>query len=75
MPLLDRKVAIVTGAAQGIGARLAIGLAKDGARVIVADVLDGTEVVEQIRSLGGESYSLITDISDDSQSCFAQFAT
>lgn len=64
--LLEGKVAIVTGAAQGIGARLAIGLAKDGAKVIVADVLDGTEVVEQIRSLGGESYSLIADISDDS---------
>ena len=66
MTLLERKVAIVTGAAQGIGARFAIGLAKEGAKVIVADVVDGTEVVEQIRSLGGESHSLITDITDDS---------
>lgn len=43
--MLEGKVAIVTGAAQGIGARFAVGLAKEGARVIVADVLDGNDVV------------------------------
>ncbi len=73
MTILERKVAIVTGAAQGIGARLAVGLAKEGARVIVADVLDGTDVVEQISGLGGEAHALITDVSDDS-SCLEMVA-
>ena len=38
---LNGKVAIVTGAARGIGAELARALAAAGARVVVADVLDG----------------------------------
>lgn len=73
MSLLESKVAIVTGAAQGLGARFAVGLAKEGARVIVADVLDGTSVTKQIRGLGGDSYSLITDITVDS-SCLEMVA-
>lgn len=71
--LLEGKVAIVTGAAQGLGARFAVGLAKEGARVIVADILDGVEVVERIKELGGESYSLITDVTVDS-SCLEMVA-
>ncbi|MDK1118048.1 MAG: SDR family oxidoreductase [Anaerolineae bacterium] len=71
--LLKEKVAIVTGGAQGLGARFAVGLAKQGAKVIVADILDGTEVAEEIRELGGESYSQITDVTDDS-SCVALVA-
>ncbi len=71
--LLEGKVAIVTGAAQGLGARFALGLAKEGARVIVADVLDGAEVVERIKELGGESYALITDVTVDS-SCLKMVA-
>ena len=71
--LLEGKVAIVTGAAQGIGARFAVGLAREGAKVIMADVLDGAEVVEQIKELGGESFSLVADITVDS-SCLEMVA-
>ena len=71
--LLEGKVAVVTGAAQGLGASFALGLANEGARVIVADVLDGAEVVERIKELGGESYSLITDVTVDS-SCLEMVA-
>jgi NAD(P)-dependent dehydrogenase (short-subunit alcohol dehydrogenase family) len=38
MPMLDGKVAIVTGGAQGIGRAIADGLAREGARIVVADL-------------------------------------
>jgi NAD(P)-dependent dehydrogenase (short-subunit alcohol dehydrogenase family) len=38
MPALDGKVAIVTGGAQGIGRAIADGLAREGARIVVADL-------------------------------------
>jgi NAD(P)-dependent dehydrogenase (short-subunit alcohol dehydrogenase family) len=40
---LEGKVAIVTGAAQGIGRAIAEGLARDGARIVVADVKEAEE--------------------------------
>ena len=68
MSLLDGKVAIVTGAAQGIGASLAAGLAAEGAKLVISDVLDGAEIAAQIKRQGGAAVSLITDITD-SKSC------
>tara|TARA_B110000090_G_scaffold153797_1_gene168803 strand:+ start:798 stop:1553 length:756 start_codon:yes stop_codon:yes gene_type:complete len=70
MRLMKGKAAIVTGAAQGIGARLALGIALEGAKVIVADILDGNEVVEKIRAQGGEAEFIRADITDDA-SCEA----
>lgn len=54
---LDGKVAIITGAATGIGKAAALLFAQEGARVIVADVDDdnGDQVVAQIRLTGGEA--------------------
>lgn len=48
MGVLDGKVAIVTGAARGVGRGIATALAKEGARVAVADVLDASAVVAEI---------------------------
>ncbi len=45
---LKDKVAIVTGGARGIGAAFCDALAVAGAKVVVADVLDGTQVAERI---------------------------
>jgi len=56
---LDGQVAIVTGAAQGIGRKIAEGLAGVGARVVVADVQAADEVAN---SLGGMAVAV--DVSD-----------
>jgi NAD(P)-dependent dehydrogenase (short-subunit alcohol dehydrogenase family) len=60
------KVAIVTGAASGIGRASALALAAAGATVVVADVDDagGRETVEQIRALGATASFVATDVSD-----------
>jgi NAD(P)-dependent dehydrogenase (short-subunit alcohol dehydrogenase family) len=56
---LDRRVAIVTGAAQGIGRKVAEGLAAEGARVVVADVRGGEEAAQAVGGLAVE-----VDVSD-----------
>ena len=65
MGRLDGRVAIVTGGAQGIGGAYAKGLAAEGAKVAVADVLDGTNMVNIIKQQGGEAIDVPTDISDE----------
>ena len=55
MGRLNGKVAIITGAAQGIGEAYAIGFAKQGAKIVIADVLDGQEAVEKVQKAGGEA--------------------
>jgi NAD(P)-dependent dehydrogenase (short-subunit alcohol dehydrogenase family) len=65
MKLQDR-VAIVTGAGQGIGAATAQLMATEGAKVVVSDVNDttGHEVVEAITSGGGQAAYVRCDVSD-----------
>jgi NAD(P)-dependent dehydrogenase (short-subunit alcohol dehydrogenase family) len=60
---LQGRVAIVTGAAQGIGARYAASLAAEGATVICADVIDAEPVAAQIRAAGGRALALHADVS------------
>jgi 3-oxoacyl-[acyl-carrier protein] reductase len=60
---LEGRVAIVTGGAQGIGRAYCLGLAAEGARVMVADLQDSTPVVEEIRRAGGEADSVRVDVS------------
>jgi NAD(P)-dependent dehydrogenase (short-subunit alcohol dehydrogenase family) len=62
MTALKNKVAIVTGAARGIGAELAQALAGAGARVVVADVLDGSPVAARIAESGGEAIYCRADV-------------
>lgn len=62
---MENKVAIVTGGSQGIGEAYSIGLAKQGAAVVVADVDEkkGKEVVRSIRDSGGKAVFVRTDVS------------
>ena len=59
---LSGKVAIVTGAAQGIGARYAQALAAEGAAVVCSDVVDAESVCAAIRAAGGQALALRTDV-------------
>jgi len=59
---LDGKVALVTGAAQGLGQALALGLAEAGADVAILDVRPGDETFQQITALGRQSRSLTVDL-------------
>ncbi len=59
---LKDKVAVITGAAQGIGAAFAIGYAKEGARIVIADILDGKEAVEAVEKAGSEAVYIKNDV-------------
>ena len=62
---LDGKVALITGAANGLGRVAAELFAAEGARVVVADVDDGDACAEQIRSAGGDASFVPMDVGDD----------
>src|SRR5690349_19911573 len=67
MARLDKRVALLTGGAKGIGRHYAQALARDGARLMIADVADGRELAETIaREHGANSVaSAVTDVSDE----------
>jgi 2-deoxy-D-gluconate 3-dehydrogenase len=69
---LKDKIAIVTGASQGIGKALAIGLAQAGAHLVLAKYPDGRdteikEVERAIKALGREAIIVPTDVSNVAQ--------
>jgi NAD(P)-dependent dehydrogenase (short-subunit alcohol dehydrogenase family) len=60
----DGKVALVTGAGSGIGRASAIAFGKEGAKVVVADivVVGGEETVQMIKKAGGEATFVKADV-------------
>jgi NAD(P)-dependent dehydrogenase (short-subunit alcohol dehydrogenase family) len=68
MASLDGRVAIVTGGAKGIGRHYVQALAREGARLMIADVADGKDLAQEIaRDHGANSVaSMIVDVSDES---------
>ena len=67
MARLDNRVALLTGGAKGIGRHYAQALAREGARLMIADIADGRELAETIaRERGANSVaSAVTDVSDE----------
>jgi 2-deoxy-D-gluconate 3-dehydrogenase len=60
---LNGKVAIVTGAARGLGQGMAIGLAEAGADVVLVDILDMSDSRRQIENLGRRCETVTADLS------------
>ncbi|MGH7610938.1 MAG: 3-oxoacyl-ACP reductase FabG [Candidatus Dormibacteria bacterium] len=63
------RVALVTGAGQGIGAATALRLAREGARVVIADLNQATadEVAGQVQGEGGEALAVGCDVAQEDQ--------
>jgi NAD(P)-dependent dehydrogenase (short-subunit alcohol dehydrogenase family) len=66
---LKNKVALITGAASGMGESAARIFADEGAKVMIADILDdeGTAVAEAIKSSGGDASFFALDVSNEAQ--------
>jgi len=62
---LKEKVAIITGAGQGLGKAIALGFSREGAKVLVADIFKeiGGETAQEIKKQGGEASFFQVDIS------------
>ncbi|WP_224362914.1 SDR family oxidoreductase [Hyalangium versicolor] len=66
---LSGQVALVTGAATGIGRAIALAFAREGRKVVVSDVdtAGGEGTVEQIRATGGEARFIRCDVTKDAE--------
>lgn len=74
---MKNKVVIITGAASGIGEATALLFAKNGARVVVSDIMEteGREVEKRIRDSGGEASFFKADVSKaDDNKALVDFA-
>ncbi|MBK17583.1 MAG: dehydrogenase [Rhodospirillaceae bacterium] len=65
MGQLDGRVAIVTGGSLGIGADYCKRMAEEGAKVVIADLEDGSNVVAVIEQAGGDAIFVETDVADE----------
>lgn len=78
---LKNKVAVITGGAQGIGRAIALGMAREGAKVVVADLQSekARSVADEVKILGGDALGFEVNVADESsvkrlaEATFAQF--
>jgi (S)-1-phenylethanol dehydrogenase len=60
----EEKVAVVTGAGQGIGQAYAVRLAQDGASVVAVDMVEPTQTLQLIEEAGARGVAAVGDVSD-----------
>ena len=61
---LDGKVAVVTGAARGLGQGMALALAEAGADIVAVDILPADDTVKQVRALGRKAVAIAGNLGD-----------
>jgi NAD(P)-dependent dehydrogenase (short-subunit alcohol dehydrogenase family) len=67
MSRLKDRIAVVSGAATGIGKAAAVRLAAEGALVEILDLKDAAETVNEIRAAGGQANAEICDVTSEEQ--------
>ncbi|MGH9559018.1 MAG: SDR family NAD(P)-dependent oxidoreductase, partial [Bryobacteraceae bacterium] len=64
---LQDRVALITGAATGLGKAAAIRLASEGAIIEILDIKDAGETCQEIRKSGGKAESQVCDVTDEAR--------
>ncbi|HEY7926642.1 MAG: SDR family NAD(P)-dependent oxidoreductase [Candidatus Dormibacteria bacterium] len=67
MGRLSDRTAVVTGAARGLGAAIAVRLAADGAGVVILDTAPAHAVVDEITGAGGRAAAVVCDVTDETR--------
>jgi len=67
VPMMENKVAIVTGANSGIGKATVHRLAREGTRIVLADLVDAADEAKAIVAEGGEALAVKVDVRDEAQ--------
>jgi 3-oxoacyl-[acyl-carrier protein] reductase len=65
MKRLENRVAVVSGAATGLGRAIAIRLAAEGAAIEILDLKDASETCNAIAAIGGNAHATLCDVTDE----------